>query len=108
MMKYKGYLGHVDYDDRAKIFHGEVVGIKDVVTFQGESVEELQKAFQDSVDDYLDFCKERGEAPDKTYSGKFNVRISPELHAQLDIAAKAHQESLNAFISHTLEKAVGE
>jgi len=108
MMKYKGYIGHVDYDDDAKIFHGEVVGIKDVVTFQGDSVKELEQAFKDSMDDYLAFCKERGEKPDKPYSGKFNLRISPELHARLDIAAKTHHESLNSFITHTLERAIGE
>lgn len=59
MMKYKGYTGHVEYDDEAKIFHGEVLGIKDVVTFQGTTVDEIEQAFKDSVDDYLAFCKER-------------------------------------------------
>jgi len=108
MMKYKGYLGQVDYDDDAKIFYGEVIGIKDVITFQGESVQELEKAFKDSIDDYLAFCKERGEKPDKPYSGKFNLRISPELHAKLEVVAKSHHESLNSFITNTLEKAVGE
>jgi predicted HicB family RNase H-like nuclease len=65
MMKYKGYTGHVEYDDEAKIFHGEVLGIKDVVTFQGTTVDEIEQAFKDSVDDYLAFCMERGEEPDK-------------------------------------------
>jgi len=60
MMKYKGYTGHVEYDDEAKIFHGEVLGIKDVVTFQGTTVDEIEQAFKDSVDDYLAFCAERG------------------------------------------------
>jgi len=55
MMKYKGYIGLVDYDDDAKIFHGEIIGIKDVITFQGDSVKEIEKAFKDSVDDYLSF-----------------------------------------------------
>ncbi len=107
MMKYKDYVAQIEYDDSAKIFHGQVVGIKDVITFQGTSVEELRVAFSDSVDDYLAFCKERGEAPNKPYSGKFNIRISPELHAKLDVAAKAHNESINSYVSHTLEKAVG-
>ena len=57
-MKYKGYTGHVMFDDEAEIFHGEVLGIRDVVTFQGKSVKELEKAFRDSVDDYLEFCAE--------------------------------------------------
>lgn len=65
MMKYKGYTGDVEYDDEAKIFHGEVLGIKDVVTFQGTTVNEIEQAFKDSVDDYLAFCAERGEEPDQ-------------------------------------------
>ncbi|WP_194848282.1 type II toxin-antitoxin system HicB family antitoxin [Candidatus Neptunochlamydia vexilliferae] len=107
-MKYKGYLGDVTYDDDAEIFHGSVVGIKDVVTYQGRSVDELKQAFKDSVNDYLEFCKQRGEKPDKPYSGKFNLRISPELHAKIDIAAKEEGESLNNFVSRTLRRAVGE
>ena len=68
MMKYKDYIGHVEYDDEAKIFHGEVVGLRDIITFQGKSVEELEQAFKDSVDDYLNWCKERGEKPERTFS----------------------------------------
>lgn len=64
-MRYKGYLGNVTYDDDAEIFHGSVVGIKDVVTYQGRSLDELKQAFKDSVNDYLKFCKERGEKPGK-------------------------------------------
>ena len=106
MMKYKGYTGHVVYDDEAKIFHGEVLGIKDVITFQGTTVEELEQAFKDSVDDYLAFCKERGEKPEKPFSGKFNLRIPPDLHAKLSIAAKSKGESLNNFITKTLKRYV--
>lgn len=62
MVQYKGYMGHVEFDDEAGLFHGEVIDLRDVVTFQGTSMEELEKAFQDSVDDYLKFCGERGEA----------------------------------------------
>ena len=108
MMKYKGYLGTVSYDDEAEIFYGSVIGIKDVVTFQGRSVDEIKQAFKDSVNDYLDFCEERREKPDKPYSGKFNLRISPMLHDRLDLTAKSSGESLNSFVAKTLEKAVGE
>ena len=64
MMKYKGYVGEVLYDDEAKLFHGEVIGLKDVITFQGTTVKELEKAFKDSIYDYLVWCKERGEKPE--------------------------------------------
>ncbi len=64
MMEYKGCLGRVEYDDEAGSFHGEVVNLRDVITFQGETVQELRTAFQESVDDYLAFCAERSEAPE--------------------------------------------
>jgi predicted HicB family RNase H-like nuclease len=106
MMKYKGYTGHVEYDHEAKIFHGEVLGIKDVVTFQGTTVDEIEQAFKDSVDDYLAFCMERGEEPDKPFSGKFNLRIPPELHAKLSIAAQLQGDSLNNYITKMLQRLV--
>ena len=58
MLNYKGYTGHIEFDDEAGIFHGEVWGLRDVVTFQGRSVDELSQAFKDSVDDYLEFYEE--------------------------------------------------
>ncbi len=106
MMHYKGYLGHVEYDDEAKIFHGEVVGLKDIITFQGKSVKELEKAFHDSVDDYLTWCKERGEKPEKTFSGTFNLRVPPELHAKLAFQAKTIGMSLNSYITEKLRSSV--
>ncbi len=104
MMKYKGYIGHVEYDEKAKIFHGEVVGLRDIITFQGKTVEELEQAFNDSVNDYLALCKERGEKPEKTFSGTFNLRIPPELHAKLSLHAKAEGMSLNSYITQTLHR----
>jgi predicted HicB family RNase H-like nuclease len=69
MMEYQGYIGRVGFDDEAEVFHGEVINTRDVITFQGQSVAELTKAFKDSIDDYLAFCKARGETPDKPFSG---------------------------------------
>ena len=107
MMKYKGYTGVVQFDDEAMIFHGEVVGLRDIITFRGETPEELKKEFKKSINGYLDWCKELGQEPEKPYSGRFNLRISPDLHAKIHTAAKAHGESLNSFVEHTLERAVG-
>jgi predicted HicB family RNase H-like nuclease len=73
MMEYKGYLSRIEFDDEAEIFHGEVINIRDVITFQGKTVDELRKAFEDSVEDYLAFCAERGEEPDKPFSSRFTV-----------------------------------
>lgn len=95
MLMYKGYMGHVEFDDEADIFHGEVINTRDVITFQGKTVAEIKKAFRESVDGYLAFCKKRDEEPEKPFSGKFNLRLDPELHKQVYIAAKQHHMSLN-------------
>jgi len=104
MMKYKDYVGHVIYDDEAKIFHGEVMGLRDVITFQGSTVHELERAFKDSVDEYLTWCAERGEKPEKTFSGNLRIRIDPNLHAQLALEASMHNKSLNTFIIDKLKR----
>lgn len=98
MLKHKGYTGAVIYDDEARIFHGEVVGIRAVITFQGSTVDEIEKAFKDSVEDYLEWCEKRGKEPEKPYSGKFNLRMSPEMYVK--VAAHAAQEglSINSYI----------
>jgi predicted HicB family RNase H-like nuclease len=106
MMEYKGYIGKVEFDDEAGIFHGEVINTRDVITFQGESVAELKRAFRESVEDYLAFCKERGEEPDKPFSGQFVTRIPPELHRQVNLAASLAGKSLNAWVAEQLKAAV--
>ena len=83
MMTYKGYAAKVEFDDEDMIFYGEVIGIRDVVTFEGDTVKEIEKAFHASVDDYLNMCKERNEVPDKPFSGKFLVRLSFEIHRKI-------------------------
>lgn len=105
MLKYKGYTGRVELDDEAGIFHGEVLDLRDVITFQGQSVEELERAFRDSVDDYLDFCAERGEEPDKPFSGRFMLRLPPELHRKVHVQAQRDGKSLNQWIGDKLAEA---
>ena len=106
MMEYKGYLGTVEYDADAKIFHGDIINTRDVITFQGTTVKEIEKAFKDSINDYIKWCDEEGVEPEKPYSGKFNVRLSPELHRQVAIMAKKKNVSLNAFVEKTLKDEV--
>ena len=106
MMEYKGYTGKVEFDDKAEIFHGEIINTRDVITFQGKSVAELTRAFRESVDDYLKFCHERGEAPEKPFSGQFVTRIPPELHRQVNVAAVVSGKSLNAWVTEQLQNAV--
>lgn len=83
IMIYKGYQGRFEYDADADIFHGEVINLADVITFQGRSIDELKEALVDSVEDYLNFCAEKGKTPEKPYSGRFNVRIAPEVHQRI-------------------------
>ena len=105
MLKYKGYAGLVEYDDEAGIFHGEVVDLKDVITFQGQSVEELERAFRESIDDYLEFCLERNEEPDKPFSGRLMLRLPAALHRKVYVTALKEGKSLNQWIAERLEKA---
>ncbi len=105
MMEYIGYVGKVEMDDEVGILHGEVINIRDVVTFEGQTVEEVQQAFRESVDDYLLFCQERGEEPEKPFSGKFVVRIPPELHRKAYIQARLADKSLNSWVAEVLEHA---
>lgn len=106
MIEYKGYRAKVEFDDDAEIFHGEVVDTKDVITFQGKSVREIKKEFKDSVDDYLDFCEARGEEPDKPFSGKFVVRLSPDLHKKIHQESCIANQSLNKWVSQALESSL--
>lgn len=103
MMEYKGFMGIVEYDSDAKIFHGDVVNTRDVITFQGTSVKEIEKAFHESVDDYIDWCVAENVEPEKPYSGKFNLRLSPELHKEVAITAKKLNISINNFVEKALK-----
>ena len=103
MLEYKGYRGHAEFDDEAGIFFGEVIDTRDVITFEGTSVRGLQKAFRDSVDDYLDFCRERGEVPDKPFTGRLMVRLRPETHRALYVQAQLEKKSLSRLIQERLE-----
>lgn len=96
-MTYKGYAGTVEYSADDGVLFGRVVGIDDVVSYEGESVAELRQAFQDSVDDYLEHCQSIGKEPNRPYSGKFVLRLSPTLHARLAAQAQAVSKSLNQY-----------
>jgi predicted HicB family RNase H-like nuclease len=105
MMEYKGYLARVEFDDEANLFHGEVINIRDVITFQGKSVDELHQALQDSVEDYLELCAERGQQPEKPFSGRFTVQLSPEAHRQIVFAAERAGKRLDNWVAEVLGRA---
>jgi predicted HicB family RNase H-like nuclease len=106
MMEYKGYIGKVELDEEAGVLYGEVINVRDVITFEGTTVEEVQTAFRESVDDYLDFCAQRGESPEKPFSGKFVIRLPAELHRKVYVQAKLEDKSLNNWVKEILQSAV--
>jgi len=101
-MEYKGYIGIVEYDSEARLFHGDVINTRDVITFQGTTVDEIDAAFRDSVDDYLEWCRLECAEPEKPYSGKFNLRLSPELHKEIAVTARKMNLSINSFVEKAL------
>lgn len=102
-MKYKGYTGVVEFDEEAGVLFGRVIGLRDLITFEGESVAEVTRAFHDSVDVYLELCAERGEGPEKPFSGQFVLRIDPQLHRMLSHAAEERGVSLNSLVEERLK-----
>lgn len=105
MMEYKGYLARTEFDDQANIFHGEVINIRDVITFQGKSVDELHQAFKDSIEDYLAFCAERGEEPERPFAGQLTVRLSPEQHRQVILAAEKAGKRIEKWVVDAVTQA---
>ena len=106
-MTYRGYHANVTFDPDAGVLHGEVIGLRDVITFQATSVEKLKEAFRDSVDDYLAWCAELGQAPERAYAGRFLLRMEPDLHRDLAFAAERAGVSINALVVACLEREVG-
>jgi predicted HicB family RNase H-like nuclease len=106
MLKYKNYAGLVEYDDVGKIFTGEILGIRSVITFQGRTPEDIEDSFIQAIELYLSMCKEDGVSPDKPYSGRFNVRIPSELHHDIALQALSEHKSLNDWAKETFERAV--
>ncbi len=104
-IKYGKYSATIEFDQDAGIFHGEVVNLNDVVTFQGRSVSELAEAFRDSIEDYMKACAEFGKEPEKPFTGNFQVRLRPEVHRSAVIAAKMEGKSLNKWVAEKLEQA---
>lgn len=104
MIEYKGYIGRIEFDPDTNLLHGDVIGTRDVITFEGRSVDEIRQAFQDSVDDYLELCRVRGEQPDRPYSGELILKLDPELHRRLSELAGASGKPLDAWITERLQR----
>lgn len=101
-LEYKGYLGTVDFSADDKVFFGKIQGINDLILFEGESVSELENSFRESVEDYLETCKEIGKEPNKTFKGSFNVRVSKKIHQKLFTIAAKKGLNLNQLVNKSL------
>jgi predicted HicB family RNase H-like nuclease len=104
-MEYKGYFARVEYSAEDNAFIGHVAGINDILGFHASSVDDLESAFKDTVDDYMETCSQIGKEPEKAYSGKVMFRVAPEVHARAALAAQMSGKSLNQWAEDTLRDA---
>ena len=105
-MKYQGYEAVIEFDEEDRLFVGRVINTKDVIAFDGLSVEELEQSFHTVIDEYLEDCQALGKEPNKPFSGKFNLRISPDLHMKAATQAALNGMSLNSFVEQAIEKSI--
>jgi predicted HicB family RNase H-like nuclease len=105
MMKYKGYVARIEYDEEDRIFVGRLAGIDDIVSFHGTTVDELETAFHESVDHYLEVSERTGRPAQKPYSGNLMLRISPDIHAAVATVSQVQGKSINQWVAEVLDKA---
>ncbi len=107
-LKYKGFIGSIEVELQNNTLYGKILGLdkKTLITYEGNTLEELKKDFKEAVNDYIELCKEESRPLKKSYSGSFNVRIPMEVHAQIAEISQEKGISMNAFISQTLQNAV--
>jgi len=103
ILEYKGYHARIEFDSVSKVLHGKIEGINDLVTFESDSLFEIENEFHKAVDNYLRFCDETGKAADKEYKGTFNIRISPEMHKRLVEISFFNNESLNSSVEKAID-----
>ncbi|WP_419938819.1 type II toxin-antitoxin system HicB family antitoxin [Candidatus Palauibacter sp.] len=104
MIEYRGYTGIFEYDDEYEFFSGHIIDTRDGINFEGRSVTELKESMRRAVDDYLEYCEEKGRKPSKPYSGRLLLRIDPELHRRLAAKAGSQRLSMNAYIAECLRE----
>ena len=107
-LTYKGYTARIEFDERDNILVGRVLGVQDVVGFHAENGTELRAAFEEAVDDYVEACEKIGKAPQKSASGNLMLRINPDIHARVSVAAAAAGESINQWSEEVLGRAATE
>lgn len=104
VLKYKNFIGSVEFSEPDKILFGKVQGIRGLISYEGETVEELEKDFRDGIDHYLSVCEEKGIKPQKSFTGAFNVRIPSDMHSLAVQKANELGINLNAFVKSAIEE----
>jgi predicted HicB family RNase H-like nuclease len=104
-LTYKGYIARIDPDLNDAILVGRVINTRDIIGFHGETISEATESFHAVIEEYLEDCNQKGKDPNKPYSGRFNLRLSPQLHGEIAIAAAKSGKSLNQWVVDELEKA---
>ncbi len=107
LLKYKEYVSYISFDEEVRYFYGEVLGLSGGISFEGKTVEELEAALKESVEFYLDLCKQRGVEPEKSYSGKLRLRLKKSLHKKLSLEAVTREASISKLINEMLTEALG-
>ena len=106
ILKYKNYIGSVEFSEEDNILYGKVLGINNLLSYEGETVSELKADFEGVIDDYLEMCNKENKEPEMAFKGSFNVRIDPKLHKKLYLYAKKHNTSINSCVEKALEKSL--
>lgn len=104
IMRYKNYVARVEYSPEDKCFVGRVLGTRDVIGFHGTSVRELERDFRETMEFYFDTCRKEGKEPDRPYSGKLVLRLTPELHREIAMASEAMGKSINDIVLDALRE----
>ncbi len=105
-LSYKGFTARIEFNPDDKIFFGRVLGVREIIGFHGDTVKELMTDFHNAINHYLDLCRQRGEKPQKTYSGKLTLRLSPDMHANMATVAAHTGKSINKWVAETLEHVI--
>ena len=104
-LEYKGYYGSIEYNKNDRCLNGKVLGMtRDLILYEGNTVEELENDFKNAIDSYIDGCEELGIKPRKSYNGVLNIRIPSETHCRIALYAENHGTSINSFIRDSIEK----
>jgi predicted HicB family RNase H-like nuclease len=107
-LEYKSYTGTIEYSPEDNLMYGKVLGIRGLLSYEGETGMSLEQDFKDVIDMYLSDCNEKGIAPEKPFKGSFNVRISAALHQKAALLAQEENTSLNSFVAEAIRSRVTE